>query len=104
MMRPYTPEDWENEPTRDHGAAYRVMDVQGVTIALIYRQPGDIRGTAPANRDLITRSKKLLEVMHKHAGQIEKLLDDDSAEISNYTGDKLAAMRDEMREALEGLA
>lgn len=37
----HTPGPWRAEPTTDFGAAARVTDVQGVTVALCYQQPND---------------------------------------------------------------
>jgi hypothetical protein len=40
-MREHTPLPWTIERTKDHGAAYRIMDEQEVTVALCYQQPYD---------------------------------------------------------------
>jgi len=48
------------ERTGDHGAAYRVMDEQEVTIALCYQQPFDT-WKARDNAKLIKAAPELLE-------------------------------------------
>lgn len=57
-MNNTTPAPWDVEPTRDHGAAYRVMDCQEVTVALCYQQPHDT-WRAKDNASLIAAAPEL---------------------------------------------
>lgn len=55
----HTPGPWSIERTSDHGAAYRVMDEQEVTVALVYQQPYDT-WAAKDNAALIASAPDLL--------------------------------------------
>ena len=61
-MTEHTPGPWAVEGTTDFGAAFRVVDVQDVTVALCYQQPLDT-WTAEANARLITAAPELLELI-----------------------------------------
>ena len=55
------------EPTEDHGAAYRLMDAQEVTIALFYQNPLDDPDTAKANITHAAECWNALEGMNPEA-------------------------------------
>ena len=58
----HTPAPWTTDPTTDYNATVRVMDEQGVTVALCYQQPFDT-WTAAANARLIAATPELYDVV-----------------------------------------
>lgn len=84
MNTKHTPGPWTVKRTRDHDAAYRVMDCQEVTVALCYQQPHDT-WRAKDNADVIAAALDLLAA-------VEMVLDAD--------GDLYAIDFDRLRAAI----
>lgn len=78
-----TPFPWSLERTRDHGAAYRIMDEQEVTIFLCYQQPADT-WKARANAEHLLHTARsfapLVRMLEKALGHLETPGDFDPSE------------------------
>jgi predicted nucleotidyltransferase len=84
----HTPGPWYVEETTDHFSNYRVMDVQEVTIALIYQQPEDT-WDAEANAALIASAPETAKERDELKAINERLKSDI---------DFFATERDELKE------